>query len=170
MQDEIHADNFSRDLLALYHLQGDDVDWQTGFTRDGDQLLVIRMFPDVLAIRFTHNGKLDRIVSVPGFPSSSLGFFSEQNEEALREWLSQVGFRPGLIRVRRFFLSEHHVGISDLSSYFQNILLSPSKYSQDERAFAQRELFRWSKEGIFELSLGEHNDLWIGKNGQIIAS
>lgn len=170
MHDEIHANNFSRNSSALYQLQGDGVDWQTGFTRDGDQVLVIRMFPDVLAIRFTHDGNLGCVVSVPGFPSTSSGFFSDQDEEALCGWLSQVGFQSGYISVRRFFLSDHHVGISDLPLYFQDILLNPTNYSQDEYTFAQRELSRWTKEGIFEFSLGEHNDLWIDRTGQIIAT
>ena len=170
MQHEIRAHQFSRDPSTVYLLQGDDVDWQTGFTTGGNQLLVVRMFPDVLAIRFTHDGNVDQMISAPGFPSTFSGFFSDQDEETLREWLNQVGFQPGLIRIRRFFFPEYHVGISDLPSYFQHILLNPAEHNQDEQAFAQRELLRWSKEGIFELSLGEHNDLWIDKTGQVIAT
>lgn len=170
MDTEIHIHNFSRSPSTLYRLQGDNVDWYTGFTGDRGQILVIKNFPDVLVIRFAHDGNIDGVVPVSGFPSTSAGFFSEQDEEVLGEWLSQAGFQPGLIQVKSFFLSEHHIGISDLSSFFKNILLNPTKYSQAERAFAQRELSRWSKEGLFEFSLGEHNELWIDKTGQIIAS
>jgi hypothetical protein len=137
------------------------VDWDTGFNRSGEPLLIIRNWPNDLLLRFASDGALAEITRLPGSPS---------DEYSLHDWLIHAGFQSGVISVRRFVLPEEHVAITDFPLYFQDILRNPMKYTPEERAFAERELARWSAEGLFEFALGEDRDVWINKDGEIVAT
>ena len=154
-----------------YPLRGDEVDWFTGVTQHCNQLLVVYQFPDVVAVSFTPDGYIYHLSSPPGLPiDEAAGFFSVEDDEMLRGWLCQIGFRSGLIKVKRFMLPQHHIGIVDVPPAYSNILLHASLHSQDELELAQQEVEHWSNQGLFELSLNEFTNLWIDQTGTIVAT
>lgn len=166
----ISKDSLTRGESAVYPIKGDDVDWHAGIISSGEQILVVLFFPTILALRFSANGELVGLMSVSGFPSQSIGVFSQQDDERLQDWLKDIGFRPSLIRIKRFFLPEYNIGISDLSQMFKKYLLHPNQFDRDEVDFAERESQRWSAKGLFELWLNEWTDVWIDGMGEIVAT
>lgn len=167
----ISEHTLSRPESTDYPLQGDEVDWFTGVTSSGNQLLVIYQFPDVVVVAFTPDGHLSGLSSPPGMPiDADAGFFSMKDDDILRSWLLQMGFRTALINVKRFTLPQHHIDIIDLPSNSAKILLHPTLYSDEELAIAQQELKYWSNQGLFELWLNEFTNIWIDKAGAIVAT
>jgi hypothetical protein len=167
----INMHTLLRPDITNYPILGDEVDWFTGVTELHNQLLVVYQFPDVVVVSFTADGRISQLRSPPGLPiDEASGFFSTKDDEILREWLRQVGFQPGLIKVKRFMLPQYHIGIRDVAPSYTSVLLNANVHSQEELLLAQREVEHWSNQGLFELSLNEHTNLWIDKAGTIVAT
>jgi hypothetical protein len=124
----------------------------------------------VLVLTFTADGYLANVGSVPGFPTEAEGCFSAEDTVALQNWFQRVRLELATIRVKRFALLQHQLMINDFPRYYQDMLQHPEGCSNEEHAFAQRELDRWSVEGLFELSLHDDYDVWINDSGQIQAT
>jgi hypothetical protein len=167
---EIRRDMLSRSESTTYPIQGDGIDWYTGFDHSDNQLLVVRSFPTVVALSFRRDGDLQEFFSVPGFPSSSSLEFSDDDEKALQNWFDEIGFRLSLIRVKRFHLNDYDIAISDLPEEYREALVNPTKQFPEDREVALQRLDRWSKVGLFVLRLNEFVDLWIDGTGQVQAS
>jgi hypothetical protein len=167
---EIDPGNFAREDSTDYSLQGDGVDWYTGHDHAGHPLLVALQFPNVIVLMFGGDGRLQDVTIVPGFPTTSQGFFSRDDDEVLERWFQQTGYHPGAITVKKFSLPDYNIKIADFPHFYQEILKHPEAHQEDEVAFSQRELVRWSTEGLFEFWLNESTDLWIDQAGGIQAS
>lgn len=158
-----------RDDLYLYPIRGDSHDFYTGTTKNGSQLLVVISLPFATAVFFDHEGRLLRSEELYLNDADNTGVFSEVDEQQLTSWLQSLGYSGGMIRVRRFFLPQHNIGILDFPNDFQDMLFLPS-FGQEERNFAQRELKRWISEGQFQLCLNPDIDLWIDGSGNITST
>jgi hypothetical protein len=167
----INKQTLSRPESTDYPLRGDEVDWFTGVTPLGNQLLVVYQFPDVVAISFTPDGHVSHLSSPPGLPiDEASGFFSVEDDDMLHGWLYQISFQSGLVKAKRFMLPQYHIGIVDMPSVYSNMLLQASLHSQEDLELAQREVEHWSNQGLFELWLNEFTNLWIDKAGAIVAT
>lgn len=161
----------SRANSTGYPLRGDEVDWFTGSARLGSQLLVVYQFPDVVVVSFSQEGHIENLISPPGLPTNeALGFFSAQDDDVLQKWLAQLDFVPGLITVKRFNLPQHHIRIEDLPYHTAQLWLHPELCTHEQRELAQQEIEHWSNQGMFELWLNEHTNIWIDKTGEIVAT
>jgi hypothetical protein len=159
-----------RDDSHLYPICGDDNDFFTGMTADGLQVLVVVAVPTAIAVFFDREGRLIKNEERHLVDAGRTGVFAETDERQLYSWLQSLGYKKGIILVRRFFISQYHIGVFDFPDSFSDILLSSSNRNQEERDFAQRELNRWASEGLFQLWLNPDTDLWIDSNGNIAST
>jgi hypothetical protein len=171
--------SYARDSNHLYFIEGypSRLYW-TGTIAEGLQLLVVIQVPFFIAIVFDRNGDLVRVErrmlsSSTIAAAEQIGFrdfFREQGDREHSSWLHSLGFQEAVIRVKRFYLPDYHIGIVDFPRFFQDVLCNPSDYSEDEQRLAQSQRDRWFAEGLFELWLNEGTDLWITATGEIESS
>jgi hypothetical protein len=171
--------SFLRESNHVYSIEGyPNHGYYAGTTAEDLQLLVIVQFPHFLGIFFDQAGNLldvqRRMLSSSTITmAEQMGIhevFRTCGDRELSSWCNSLGFREGIIKVKRFFLADYSVGIADFSRTFQNVLSNPSEYSEDEQRIARNELDRWFKEGVFEFWLNDGTDLWIASNGEIESS
>jgi hypothetical protein len=170
--------SFLRDSDHLYWIEGyPHHGYWTGTTADGSQVLVVILAPHIIAIFFDHEGNLlevqERRLSPSTLAMAEKGIyagFRRQSDEDVSSWLDSLGIHESVIKVKRFFLPDYHVGIVDFPQFFQDILRNPSAYSEDEQRGAESAKARWFKEGIFELWLNDGTNLWITSTGQVESS
>lgn len=78
----------------------------------------------------------------------------------IRRLQTELGFTPGLIRVREFYDVEQEVGIEQLPEHLQDI------DEEDEDVEEMRaELAKWCENGSFVLAWG--NDYWMSAEGKV---
>jgi hypothetical protein len=171
--------SYIRDANHLYLIEGyPSRFYWTGTIAEALQLLVVVQVPSIIAIVFDRNGDLVR-VERRMLSSSTIEaaervgfreFFQEQGDRELSSWLHSLGFQEAVIKVKRFYLPDYHIGIVDFPRFFQDVLCNPSAYSEDEQRLAQTQRDRWFTEGLFELWLNEGTDLWVTATGEIESS
>src|SRR5947209_3078285 len=137
-----------RDPEYLYAIEGypHHLYW-TGMTADDAQALVLVHLPDLIAIFFDQDGNLlkvqQRKLSTKTLTLvNRVGIrdvFRQYGDEELSSWLRSLGFHESVIKVKRFFLPSHHVGVVDFARSLQQILENPTAYSEDERRVAEAE-------------------------------
>jgi hypothetical protein len=174
-----------RDPNHLYCIHGyPDRGYETGITGSGSQVLLVHQFPSVIAVYFDRNGNLFDVQIRTLSPltqavAKNYGFRAlfgdDVGTEELSAWLRSLQFVDAVIRVKRFFLPEYHIGIVDFPACFRETLQDPlgdpdDALQEDHLRIAQQELIRWSQEGVFELWLNPGMDLWIDKTGEIESS
>jgi hypothetical protein len=85
-------------------------------------------------------------------------------ERQIAAWQREVGFQPGPIRVRRFWLPDREVGIGDGEHYYEE----SEDMSEEERAEARRMRDEWMQGGCFVLYW--QRALWVDGDGQVFAT
>jgi hypothetical protein len=172
-------DAFVRKPDHLYQLWGDPGRYfWTGITANGSQAFIFVWLPNFVTVLFDQGGNLLSVEKRTFSPdtiakTNKCGLHETRDEEVGQEmeaWFNELQFDECLIAVKRFFLTEYHVGIVDFPRCFQEVLLSPSAFSVDEQIVAQAEHQRWFREGVFVLWLNEGFDLWIAATGEIESS
>jgi len=145
----------------LYPLQADEGYFDAGVTRDGRQALMAAFYPMTFAIFFAADGTFLEYVERPteGKP----------DEPELRRWQAELGFTPQSIRVEKFVIEEQGLGISDLTTFAEELLDDPdSEPDETERAERLKSIHEWIEEGSFVLYWG--NDLWLDNKGHVTSS
>lgn len=87
--------------------------------------------------------------------------------QCLREWQEEIGFNPGVIRVKQFFVQDLVLGIDDYPSHFDDILEDPDE-EEAEQEEARESIREWAATGQFVLYWG--HDYWIDAQGQVTSS
>ncbi len=82
----------------------------------------------------------------------------------LKQWKDEVGFRPGTIRVRRFFDDALFVGIDDGLDMFEDHEGIP----EAEREYNREACAGWLKSGCFVFYFG--NDYHVSGEGEVMSS
>jgi hypothetical protein len=91
------------------------------------------------------------------------------DEEGLRAWQESLGFSPSTVRVRRFSIPGHGLGIEDLTGFDEDLLEDPeSEPDQQERAEQLPSIREWVESGSFVLRWG--NELWLDARGEVTSS
>jgi hypothetical protein len=92
------------------------------------------------------------------------------DEEGFQEYLKrELGFRPGVIRVREFRMLEEHLAVFQLPKYFEAFMKDPN----DPRFAEIREelpshISDWISSGSFILEWG--NTYWLNREGECMGS
>src|SRR5918993_5924430 len=99
----------AKDRRRRYALQSHEfIDWQTGFTSDGRQVLMGVQYPYITAVFFDRGGAFIECIDreVPFQPAENRGPFSPAFQGpasgAQARWQAEMGYRPGTIHVLRF--------------------------------------------------------------------
>jgi hypothetical protein len=143
----------------------------TGVTSGGRQVLMGLFCPDLLAFFFDAEGNLlgvdDRPVPFFRGVPPPYNIYDERIAPLLDAWQREIGFRPTTITVKKFFSPEHHIGIEDYPSHFEEILSDPGADEEEKRA--TRDSIRLLDEGgQFVLFWG--NDYWLDSSGEVVSS
>lgn len=175
----VMSKSFLREPNYLYSVEGySHHGYWTGTTANRLQALVVVLVPNIVAILFDEKGNLvrveERAISSETLATANrIGFheaFRTQGDQEVSAWLGWLGVHESVVKVKRFFLPNYHIGILDFPGFFQEVLQHPSAYSEDEQRVAERERVRWFNEGLFELWLNDATNLWITNTGQIESS
>lgn len=171
--------SFLREPNRLYSIEGyPHHGYWTGTTPARTQVLVVVLSPKIIAIFFDEKGNLvgvqERAISSEMLAMAHrIGFHEAlrtQGDQEISDWLDSLGAHESVVKVKRFFLTDYHIGIDDFPRVFQEVLQLPSAYSEDEKRVAESERLRWQKDGLFELWLNDATNLWITSTGQVESS
>jgi hypothetical protein len=154
-----------------YTIKNDGNYFTAGVDGQGRQVLMGILFgatsPEVVAVFFDRLGDYLGSLAEPVVPRPS------ENDEvaagrALAGVQSAIGLTPASITVKRFWLDDRHVGISDLPEHYQDFLNNPEKFDEQRRAELSGDVQRWFSEGDFVLWWGE--DYYLDKEGDVSSS
>ena len=92
-----------------------------------------------------------------------------QNRPEVHVWLkSQLGFEPGLIRIRRFEHPDALVEIEPLTDRYREFLENPDAVPRNEWAELLKATRQWVTRGEFVLLY--NNDYWLDAQGEVTSS
>jgi hypothetical protein len=84
-------------------------------------------------------------------------------------WQRAIGFQPGRIAVREFFLPDQHIGIEPLPRHYVEFLRDPSLVTDDqERQDWYSDIRDWKEKGAFVLHW--EGDLFMDAAGDVTSS
>jgi hypothetical protein len=135
--------------------------------------------PELVAVMFDQKGGFIKFEAHPisDEAKAALGNGSTAIGDDLRRiidpeflaWQQTIGFRPGPIKVVKFFLPECYIGIQDLPQHYQEFLENPEFVTDSqEREEWYSDIKNWRDNGSFVFCWGD--DLWMDKNGEVSSS
>jgi hypothetical protein len=138
----------------LYPIKSAEPYWLAGFTRDGRQALILQLGrgTSFRAILFDPRG----------------AFLAVDQGGNLDEWLREVGFEPGTIRVRKF--EQGGVLIRDMAAQYVGFLKDPDEWADTPASKARITAWiqEWRDRGRFVLVWGD--EMWVDGDGTVIAT
>jgi hypothetical protein len=154
---------FDPPVRELYTLRHDQGYFETGTTADGCRVLLSYW----MAVFFDKEGTYVRC-QAPPLPGDTED--EAAVEAALRAWKREIGFRARPIRIRKFCVPEHGIGIEDWPDDFEDFVKAPELYEPDpeERENTFASVREWNESGSFVLYWG--NDLWLDGEGTVTSS
>ena len=81
------------------------------------------------------------------------------------EWQKELGITPGTISVKRFYLPELYLGITDLPEHYQEVLDYPENFSTERLQELQGDIEGWLGNGEFVLDLDI--DYYMSEEGNV---
>jgi hypothetical protein len=155
-----------------------DYDFLVGTTRDGRQVLMGLLCPELVVVFFDPEGRFLECearpweVPAPRMPGGTpFQIYDREFRESIRAqiqgWHEEIGFEPGPIAVREFFIWDRWLGIKDLPDHLEEFLADPSGAAEDEEeADDLRESINlWLNDGQFVLWWAK--DYWMGADGDV---
>ncbi|HWT00958.1 MAG TPA: hypothetical protein VN256_11990 [Pyrinomonadaceae bacterium] len=157
-----------------YSIRGYGDDFETGTTSEGQQVLMGLLCPYIVAYFFSSDGALvggeRREWNRPAPRVGTDGpyqiydrVFRESLSEQILGWQSELGFTPGVIRVRPFFDDEHCVGIEAFPEHLEDLNESDDGY---ELLCAERQ--QWVEEGNFVFRWAK--DYYMTRGGEVAST
>ena len=146
----------------LYKIQNNVYSYFTGFLSNGNQILTGSA---------DKNGD-GKKTETPTFPlmefdkdGTLLGVYTEETGAPLRP----LRFTPGTISVKKFFIADQWIGITDLPEHYQEFLDHPENATEDARFYYPEEIESWRESGQFELDFNG-GDLSLNEEGELESS
>ena len=136
---------------------GNPYDFQTGLTKDGRQVVMGLLCPNLVAYFFSADGVLldpeRRLWNYPASRMEGNGPFKTHDREFMRrlakqmaEWKREIGFSSKAIRVEQFFDEEGYVGIEMVPEFLANLDWCED---EEEREETERQRQEWVEQGKF---------------------
>lgn len=140
----------------LYTIQNDVYHYYTGHLSNGNQILLnsdgseddTPIFP---LVEFDKDGNL-------------LGVYTEETGPPF----SPLRFTPGTISIKKFFISDQWIGITDLPEHYQDFLNHPENATEEEHFHYPAEIEGWRSSGEFVLWFNE--DYFLNEDGELDSS
>lgn len=158
----------------IYQIQHNPHYFHTGRVRNGDQVLIGVRLPELAMLRFSPVGDLIGLATraVPEdllhFSGSSVRADPDQLAAQIEDWKSELGFMPGVISIRPFFLAAASIGIKDLTGTFEAFISDPTEFDDELRQAIGNDLRDWTDAGNFVFWWNQDYDL--NKDGAVITS
>lgn len=156
----------------LYSIATNIPYFYTGHLADGTQTLMGVQLPHILMIEFDADGN---------YLKTSLKEFSEERQptdaalvEADAEnefsahiygWQVELKVIPSTISVKRFYLPERFIGITDLPEHYQQVLDYPENFTEERLQELQGDIEAWRGSGEFVLDWDE--DYYMSEKGEV---
>ena len=158
----------------LYNIQNSEIYFHTGHLENGNQVLMGIQFPDIALLEFDPQGNYLSIAA-RGIPKQ---FLSVRNgiywaddivlQALIKNWQDEIGFIPGTISVKPFFLPDQWIGIQDLPDHYLEFLNQPENYDEERRLQLQEDIRQWRESGDFVLYWSE--DYYLNQEGEVESS
>ena len=149
-------------IERLYKIQNNVYSYFTGFLSNGNQVLMG-------SADTNSNGKK---IETPTFPlvefdkdGNLLGVYTEETGPPF----SPLRFTPGTITIKKFFISDQWIGITDLPEHYQDFLDHPEDAAEYERSCYPEEIEGWRKSGEFVLDF-DGGDFFLSIEGELESS
>jgi hypothetical protein len=113
-----------------------------------------------LFLWFTDQGDLDTVQFVP--------FRSPETRQVEELEIKQHVRHERPIRVKQFFIQDHHLGIQDYPSTFQEVLETPSDFDEEEVEDLRKDLKTWERSRQFVLHW--NNEYYLNEDGRVVSS
>jgi hypothetical protein len=165
----------------LYHVRSHaGYGFRAGINCNGLQVLVGQDWNAFVCVEFTATGDVVNVLERPyTTPSGSVivrapmvltDAEKEYNRKVYEEWLAGIGLREGPIMIKRFDLAAHGrvIGISELPSYLEEYLDSPTEFDEEERAESEQALKEWKQSRDYVIWWNE--EYWSHEDGHIHTS
>jgi hypothetical protein len=155
----------------LYPIQ--EYDYEVGICADGRQVVMGLLCPYLTAFFFDPQGSLlekeRRLWNHPApWQNGCYNIYDTDFEAALiqqkSDWQSEIGFQPGLIRVKAFFDDEDTVGIEPLPEHYLNLETPDEFEDEEERQEWIRDRDAWLERGDF---VWWARDYYMNSNGEV---
>src|SRR5262249_3905533 len=146
------SNHYRRSAAYLYPVRNADTYFHAGRAANGQQVLMGLQLPKMIAIFFDQNGKKvrfqQRAYSRPlGTRADGLYVVDDtvemQMRDDLKQWEAELGFAKGQIKVRRFSLRSHFIGIRDLPSHYESFLEDPTRFETKRRLEVEKDIDKW---------------------------
>jgi hypothetical protein len=165
--------------VKRYPIQSPDaVNFVTGRTKDGQQVIMGVPGPYVLAAFFDAQGNLVRyevraLRDRDSRPALRLGKPREPDVAELwalvDAWQREIGFTASSVSISKFDVSDLGIGLFDLPRYLQDVLENPSSIPDEQyRNDCFSDLQDWRRDGTFVLYWG--NEYWMTSSGEVFAT
>ena len=160
----------------LYNIQNSTYYFHTGCLTDGHQVLMGVQMPEAVLLLFDASGNYEctHVRDFSTLPSTdfSQGFYAQEgishiSEKEIPAWQEEIGYVPGTIRVKRFFLPERWIGIREIPEDYEEEAINAD--FPDEEAEEMREVRRrWYADQSFVLCFDE--DYYMSEDGDVDSS
>jgi hypothetical protein len=167
----------TRPETYLYQIRNSDPYFHAGRIANGEQSLLGLHLPTMVGVLFDEEGKFistimkpysftmakrdDGTVVVDG-PTSTL------MRDDLMNWEKELGFVPGIIRIRRFALPDYFIHLQDLPSHYEDFLSNKAAYDKERVGHLEQEIVKWLRGGYFVLQWNE--EYHMSKGGRIVST
>lgn len=147
-----------------YPIQGYGTDFHAGVVADKRQAIMGLLCPNVVAVFFDPLGDFleaqQRRLPFMG-SKGPYDIYDARVGQHLRSWQEALGFRPRVVRVRRFSLPEWGVGIDDLPTHYLEFLENPDEFPEIDVEMIRA----WQEAGQFVFWWAK--DYWMDRSGRV---
>lgn len=134
-------------------------------------MLMGLLCPSILVVRFDRDGFLvgseQRPVPIFHDMQPPYDIYNEQVEFVSKAWQAEIGLRLAPIEVKKFWSTEHEIGIEDYPVHFHEVLSDPNA-DEERKTYIRSAIEQWDNAGQFVLQWG--NDYWLDRNGCVVST
>ncbi|MDX1932459.1 MAG: hypothetical protein SFU56_07625 [Capsulimonadales bacterium] len=150
--------------MRKYPIQLSAGDFETGILPNGNQLLIGKQIPGLIAVLFSPDGDFIQLLTKPGSRPLSVPYRTYELESDLMHWQKELQVIPHAIGVRKFMIREHTIGIQDIPDHL-TVTAIESLTDEDDRIAMKNELACWKKNRCFVLWWAK--DYYMNRRGGI---
>jgi hypothetical protein len=162
-------------MTQRYHIQNDGSHFHTGHMKNGDQVLMGVLLPELVCVEFDAQGNLREVVTreiARQFLPMRNGIYRAENwilKALLQQWQEELEITSGTICVKPFEIPERGIGIRDLPDHYQEIVNGSTQYlDEEELRAAQEDIRAWLEHGDFVLCWAE--EYYMDHDGELVAT
>lgn len=112
----------------LFPISESEDDYFTGIAKNGEQVLMGLICPELVAYFFSKYGDLlKRETRTWKYPATVKNYvydvenknFKKNLDSQFNEWKNEIGFQPSIIKVKAFFDDQYSVGVEEIPKFLE---------------------------------------------------